>query len=495
MNSAFIARIVLAIFIFLGANAIAAELDSGHRILIERGLQLQAVAYPPDSNPGFVQGINDVNRWINSNFTTINSWWWPMPGTLSQLPAGQQWGRAWYGSSDPNFPGDLTAAEMNYIDGFTSMMYLDEPSDAILTTPYWLDSMRDAYAYWQAEYDVLTYTDFHPFTTESVAANYIQHTQPNIVVFNGYPDYTVSKSVWYTLMQRYRNLALAGHDGTGQRPIPYGQFLNLSRTSNSYSAPIPDESYFRLNQFAGWAFGFTWASGWMYTSSAGDISSLFSSNGDSSPTPAFGYVSETNRQSRNIGPALVRMLSTDVRMLPGRSGGSFNALPDGISAWSQGTADTAGYLDHLFSIQPTVSQGGGNDTTYNDIVIGYFQPLLDDNSAATFADGLHFMIVNGASTGTASASAQWYRLTFDFAGSDFDSLVRLSRNTGEVELVNLTHSGGTMYYLDLNLPGGTGDLFGFWDSSNPLPTIPEPGTLSTIMIGLCAPLMRRRGCA
>ena len=154
----------------------------------------------------------------------------------------------------------------------------------------------------------------------------------------------------------------------------------------------------------------------------------------------------------------------------------------------RGGVNTGGYSDYLTSITPTVSQGGATATSYSDILIGYFKPLLADNSEATFVDGLHFMIVNGASQGTAAASAQWYHLTFDFTGSGFNELVRLSRDTGKVEAVSLTHISGSQYYLDLNLPGGTGDLFGYWNSSNPLSSIPEPGTLTLLGAGLIGTL-------
>jgi hypothetical protein len=126
-------------------------------------------------------------------------------------------------------------------------------------------------------------------------------------------------------------------------------------------------------------------------------------------------------------------------------------------------------------------------------LIGYFEPLLANNADATFADGLHFMIVNGSASGTAAQSAQWYRLSFDFQSSDFNSLVRLSRDSGQVELVPLTHVAGSTYRLDLNLPGGTGDLFAYWNSSDPLPTIPEPSAASlSLLLGLTTLIRRIR---
>ncbi len=96
---------------------------------------------------------------------------------------------------------------------------------------------------------------------------------------------------------------------------------------------------------------------------------------------------------------------------------------------------------------------------------------------------------------TPEALAQAYRITFGFGGSGYDALVKLDRDTGLIVPVALTHDGGSWYHLDLTLEGGTGDLFGFWNSSTPLPTIPEPGTLgllTTGMLGLLFFAWRRR---
>ena len=50
--------------------------------------------------------------------------------------------------------------------------------------------------------------------------------------------------------------------------------------------------------------------------------------------------------------------------------------------------------------------------------------------------------------------------------------------------VELEHTGGSFYRCLYSLEGGTGDLFGYWNSSTPLPTIPEPGTLGLLTTGL-----------
>jgi hypothetical protein len=96
------------------------------------------------------------------------------------------------------------------------------------------------------------------------------------------------------------------------------------------------------------------------------------------------------------------------------------------------------------------------------------------------------MLVNGASSGTAAGKAQWYHLTFDLAGSAFDSLQLLNRDTGLIQLVPLTHLSGSQYSLDWNLQGGTGDLFRFWNS------VPEPSAFAIAFVAAILLLLNDR---
>jgi hypothetical protein len=394
---------------------------------------------------------------------------------------------------------------MPYLAGFVGMRYGDEPADIVAhpagpaTLPAVAPAqatarqadMFSAYREWNARYpDAMAYTNCYgtpgfPPGTLADLTSYMRNTRPDMIMFDYYPAYSFperDRANWYSVMQRYRTAGLQGNDGTSSSPIPYAQWLCLFRSD--YADPLPSESFVRLQQFASWVFGFTFVEAFPYDSFSNVRSAIFSSDGDASPTPVFAYVAEANRQSRNLGPALVRLLSTGIYMKPG-SGRSVSGTE--LVQWAPHSGNSGKYVDHLTAIAPytnSVPQGGVADPSYDDVLVGYFKPLLPTNPACSFVDGLHFMIVNGA-TGTPTAcnapgdsaakSTQWYHLTFDFSGSPFDSLVRLSRETGRVELVTLTHYGNAQdktYFLDLNLPGGTGDLFAFWDSKNPrLPTI------------------------
>jgi hypothetical protein len=258
----------------------------------------------------------------------------------------------------------------------------------------------------------------------------------------------------------------------------------------------------RLQQFASWAFGCKYTAAWVYSNpdpvtptegNSGNFPTMFSAPGtDANRTSTFDDVAETNRQSRNLGPALVELQSAGIFMKPGDGKSTADT---GIAAWSARAGGSANYTDYLTGITPTRTQGGSPSGDWNDILIGYFKPMRADNSEYPFADGLHFMIVNGAAQGDAdvgdpNSSAQWYRLTFDFSGSDFDALERLNRDTGLVEVITLTPISGQphSYFYDLNLPGGTGDLFRF-------ATAPEPGGVTLLcsgLIGIVAYVWRNR---
>lgn len=490
-------------------DAAGVTLSRGRQILLDRGLQIQALAaWWGTPNQAL------VSRWENSNFTTINSW--DDPGTslaLKAMPAGTNWSRMYRPGVE--WTKTVSSAEMPYVNNLVSMQYSDEertPDDAAV-----LADMTATYRQWNSLYPkALAYTNFGWDTPDNLASlqSYAQATKPDMLMFDCYPNFSTGerRDLWYSRMQMYRTAGLAGYTtgtGTNSGPIPYAQYLNLFRSVNSTT--LPSESFIRLQQNVSWAFGYTFVTGFVYDGFSDPV--LFTGNrGHTSPTPVYGYAAEANRQSLNLGPALVRMVSTDLRMITATTGthqetyGTWPfyhtktvdddlALPDGISVWSKGTANTAGYTDYITGITPLGNDNGASHV-HSDVFIGYFKPLLSNNSNGTFVDGLHFMIVNGAwgtpfaegaAGDAASASAERFRLDFDFGGSDYDSLVRLSRDTGLVELVTLQHltgGNGALYRLDLQLDGGTGDLFGFWDSSNPLPTIPEPSVYVLVITGL-----------
>jgi hypothetical protein len=457
--------------------SITNTVSHGRQVILYHGLQIQALVFDYAS-PGFT----DINLWLSANFTTINFWGSLEPELLEQMPAGTTWSRIY----DPNgsWTRYLSYDELPYLDDFVSFQYTDEPADIMSRLPEFNAAFRE----WNALYpNALAHTDFPGYlgygyapATFADLVTYMQATRPDMLMFNDYPTFDFpetgmrGRNTWYSTMQNYRSAALQGYDGTGRHPIIYGQYLNLYRAS--YTAALPSESFVRLQQFASWTFGYTFVSGFVYNEPAGaDVYAvMFNSAGDTNPnTTTFNYVANANTESQNLGPALIRLTSTDIRMKPARTGRkkvwdfwpftyhyvyTYLSLPSGISEWSTG----AGGCSYITSITPRGTDNSSSPLTYCDWLIGYFQPLLADNGDYPYANGLHFMITNGASQGTAAAAAQYVRIEFDFTGTSYNALQRLSRATGETEVVTLTSLGSNKYRLDLKLDGGTGDLFRFY---------------------------------
>lgn len=431
----------------------ATSIGHGRRVLLNRGLQLQAWVFSADT---IVPAFSNVDQFLGANFTTVNFYQTADPQFKAHFQAQADVPWQWSRLSSSVYP-DLIPGELPYLENFASMQYGDELPQTQAT----LDAEKVAYAQWIVAYpNALAFTNFYggQMNTASLTS-YMQYTRPDMLMFDYYPAYSFSTSArnnWYSNMQLYRTTALQGFDGTGSEPLPYGQYLNLYRSSAG--GATPSESFVRLQQNASWAFGYTFTSAFVYNkpNDPSVYSVMFSGLGDGSPTPVLNYVAESNRQSRNLGPALVRLVSTDIRMIPG-AGRTVSGTS--VAAWAPSANSGDNYIT---SIVPTQSEGGANDASSSDILIGYFKPLLPSNDDFPFANGTHFMIVNGAASGTAEASAQWYHITFDFGAIGFNSLQRLSRDTGLAEVVPLTHLSGSLYSLDLNLPGGTGDLFRFY---------------------------------
>ena len=459
------------------------EPSRGRQLILDHGLQIQG----QNSLRGYTAPLN-IERWLDANFTTINFQY--LGGSshtalLGQMADATAWGR--WATEKSWLPGEATFAE-----NCVSIQYLDE---IYPFNPGVLEDMAEGFAEWRVlAPNALTYTGFYGNQVSASQLNTFMVTaRPDMLMYDHYPGYHATRESWYAEMQKYRTTALKGYDGTGSQPIPYGQYMQAFRTS--YSEPLPSETFIRRQQFASWAFGFSFVSHFVYSdvvwppppAESEVVPVMFFSPGDTDPTPMFDYIAETNRQSRNLAPALERLVSTDIRMIVGKANGVANPSISGISTWTEGSQNTSGYTDFITDIVPLGQDYTNPDyNNYSDTLVGYFRPLLADNTGYTFADGLCFMIVNGAgnesgldipvdaggnpdpdamAASTAEALGEWYHVAFDFADSDIDSLVRLSRDTGETEIVPLTHYADSVYYFTLYLPGGTGDLFAFWDSS------------------------------
>jgi hypothetical protein len=448
------------------SNPVKAELTRGHYLLVDRGLQIQALTFPLVNG----QIVFSMDTFNQSNFTGMNTWAFALDPAWFGGAATPQWGR-WYETGKT--PDTLNATELAYLDQLVSFQYRDEQA---ITNAEYVSDITDWIALNKVRYpNVISYANqYGGQNTLNELKTFVQAVQPDMVMFDTYAfdgDTTGgSPTDLYESMQKYRQVGLAGLTGDGSKPIPYALYLQMY-TDNGMQHVVSD-SEMRLNQFAAWAFGFKFAEGFLYTAANTELLSvLFDGMGDTTPKDKFYQVAETNRQSRNLGPALIRLISTDVRMVMGEHNekaqtwyeklvGQYhnetvtNDTPGGITTGLPGT-DT--YLTGASATNP----GSKNDGLKGDVVIGFFKPLHESFDGDQYTNEKYFMVTNGLSDGSGSASetCQTIHLTFNFGSSTINSLQRLSRTTGHVEIVPLTSDGTGGYYVDITLDGGTGDLF------------------------------------
>ena len=450
-------------------------LDRGHRILIDQGLQIQAMTYGTADPSWWTNGDAGGTYWDQSNFTAPS--FQSRQPVGQNLPAGESWA-SWLTDLDPNSP---------YRDSLIHWQFHDERDMGDAT------ARAAAAAAWIAvekvrQPDTILYTNqWGTQISHADMRTYMAEVQPDMVYFDTYPfrdpdfefpwmEPAKHGTIWplYRDMVKYRDLGLGGHDGTGHDPIPYGMYLQTFHMT-MLNPPdqwqddwyLPSESESRLNQFAAWTMGFKHVTAFIYDDvwEIQDVryvdALLFDPPEQSTANPSamFAPYAELNRQSLNLGPTLVRLLSTDVRIIAGdrwaTAGEDISYYTD-IPKWD---ANADSYITNIAVNNPGTTIGGQS----GDVMIGYFSLLRDTFDGPAFDDETYFMITNGLAEPNVSAvdALQQITIDFDFGASGITALQRLSRDTGQVEVVPLQSLGGSAYRLVLDLEGGTGDLFKF----------------------------------
>ena len=171
----------------------------------------------------------------------------------------------------------------------------------------------------------------------------------------------------------HAKISVAGtrsNDCDGRESIPYALYTQTF-TGGGWDHLVP-ESEFALMSFR-LEFGFKFICAFVYGNPkcSGDNTIMFVNNGnDNYPTPQFYQIAETNRQSRNLGPALVRLQSTDVRMIMGLYGTNMvNPAPPGVATY---LACADPYLaQDGFQVMNLGTKNGGLP---GDVIFGFFKP-------------------------------------------------------------------------------------------------------------------------
>jgi hypothetical protein len=467
-------------------RALHEDLTRGHYLLVEKGLQLQALAFPDNSGNRISE-----SRFYESGFSGINTWGSRLLHTWDSPVPGPQWGRWTYEDFGANpAAGHLDPSDLPYLNNLVSFQYWDD--GLFLTDETTIQTLKNWFAYNREHYpDVISYDDQKiKYSSEEINA-YILEAKPDMTMFCCYPfeGELVGDSLavagddsggdFYDKLKKYRDIGLTGLNNEDLKPFPYAIYLQTYVTNGHTMS----ETELRLNQFAIWAFGYKFACAYTYTMRYLDASNsdtvFFDGYGDSAPTTLFYQEATVNKMSRRLGPALVRLVSTDIRIIMGQHRewvtdlipfdfGHYevvnNSAPDYVTT---GVANVTGsYLSGVSAVNLGTKNNGYN----GDVLIGFFKPLHESFDGSSYSNQKYFMIVNAlcAQNGTAYEARQQITVDFNFGSSGITGLQRMRRTDGVVENIVVggtytgltwTQTGTGTYRLVLTLDGGTGDLF------------------------------------
>lgn len=465
------------------AQTLESDLSRGSYLLLQKPFQIEAMGFPHryDDQTNTTKKMQwDLETFKASNYTShlVSVWnldWWPEGA--GDLP----WSKVIQADAN-GIPIPLTATERSKFENIVRMQWEDDnlnpalPNMVEIAKGWFQDHLANP------DYkDIILSIDLPPYgySSEQLAKMLIM-LQPDLIMWNRYPQewsndlhYRQIEYGWYAMQIYNRNVAQLGNDPTGKKPIPHGAYTQAFR--NGYAHPMPHSRMY-YNHFLSLLFGAKYLSTFLYTSwpvwnaeehditnrdpklnpeNTGLVSTLFDPKYPFEPTPEFYVQKEINRQISNVGTALLRLQTFGIRFIRGTN----------IEAVVQKAPFAGGVYDWEYETRPDAFLTDVKVTrtefpNTQDVWLGWFRPIHETIDGTGTRDENYFMLVNGCWDINDISSKQVITLDFDFGTNDkVNSLLRISRLTGEIEVVPLVHINGNKYCLDLELEGGRGDLF------------------------------------
>jgi hypothetical protein len=463
-------------------SIVQAQISKGNRILIERGLQVQAAGSTFSYDPFHLAALS------NANYTAVN--WMPgdprsyAGGSMSELGSapGYPWGRWVTDENDMPPKGD----EAPYTNQLVTLQLSDEPrlDDPLVRDRFvnWLNAVRDAWP------NTILYINDGGGVPETNLNDFVKLGHPDLITFDTYPwtsQYDTNQpnhvglaiggqpTFWYSALAIHRQV-------TRQYNIPFGSYVQTFHSVEEwepfkvYRDPSPSE--LRLNHFGALAFNAKMLVDFHYNNGA---SSLFTPpGGDSNPTALYYEKADCALRCRNLGKALVRLTPiadatnscaaiTGILFIRGRNtNGNLNTIPTKFCAGAGANPATDWVFqrnDPYLTGWTVANKGTRNNGQPGDVLISWFKPLDETFDGATYTNEIYMMVVNGLTdtNGTAADCAQEIRLNFTDALAGVEMLNPL---TGQPEGKLLTQTNG-IRQLVINLNGGDAALFKFSDGS------------------------------
>lgn len=295
-------------------------------------------------------------------------------------------------------------------------------------------------------YTNLTYWAPNPDGTDTAGRNaiiaaYVTAPEGDLVSTG---DYNLDIA-HYTVLQTFRQVGLA-------KGVPYWEYLNAYVGPETDCLPTHTRSDLLWQAMAGLAFGYTGHTWFLYqaapqghpTATQWGGSILNQPTGAWGQTPHHSLVGEINRRLANLGKAITRLTSTDVRFV----NGAHPLQPTDVPTWTP----NAGGFPYLVGVAPAPGQPP------LEILLGFFvdefgeRYVVVQNARHTHSHRRGDPPIPGnEATGT-------IHLTFDFASAPvglINDRVRIIRSVDGVrDDLPLDNLGGTLRRANLILEAG-----------------------------------------
>ncbi len=423
----------------------------------------------------------DINEYTSANLNNTLVWETQPATRQASAKANVPWIQRYPALNGPDAHFQSVMNSLASIDRNVGFLINDEPGTTaeFTATGNALDWLKTNYP------DRLAFSNIYGYGGASnlptFVDNYLSLARPDVLMFDNYPFTLTGTESTSLLNAFYRSLGVIRNKGL-QANLPYWTFI---QSYNNTSAQPLSDSDMRVQVFASLAHGFTGLA--YYTYDPPDDTTRGLLNLDGSPTLTYPRVTQINAEVGRLGNTLKSLKSEALGYV------STGSLASGLSRWNTSNGP---YISSIAATNLGILNGGRP----GDVIVGNFtlDDALEHLDGTQFENESYFMITNLLRSHSADAIAarQSIRIGFDFKDSGINSLQRLNRLTGEVEILPLIHDGGSLYHLNLILDGGTGDLFKF-NTGAPF-VIPEPKSFVTIVIGtffLTSILARRTFCA
>ena len=377
--------------------------------------------------------------------------WWKPGNAIHMFEAAHRMGLGWACGS---IGGRSAIHAAMRVEGNAFVMVGDEPDDLELES---ISEMTQWVRKVYPNTPVFTNLSFMKVNHD----RYVQMCQPDILCFDHYPLEASGKTQEHYLY----NIAWGRHSARKYR-LPYWLFLQAyGRESNVPSSAyrIPDQADMRFLVFTHLAHG---GAGILFFHYYGHSGSMIEDTGveheargpvsghqyeNTVASPAWFAVRDVSSEVKNLSRALVNL----------RGKGAVGYVGNGV-LWDHEPPQYREYnRDDGYRCSRFLGQGALVSMSIREVdnmgaLIGFFDDEMGEE---------YFMIVNlqHALNMSKVAGRRTIRLTFDHSVT---GLERLNRFTGEVELIKTTRSRKDENMLDVQLEGGTGDLFK-WHNGHP----------------------------